>query len=86
MKHLAGEPRQSTCLTTDECRGCPNSRLQKVNAPVTFQPAAEGFKYVFCASQGVFEYEVTGLNYFYCIKFSVFVLEQTYIYFMQRMA
>jgi hypothetical protein len=32
MKHLAGEPRQSTCLTTDECRGWPDSRPQKVNA------------------------------------------------------
>jgi hypothetical protein len=31
MKHLAGEPRQSTCLTTDECRGWPDSRPQKVN-------------------------------------------------------
>jgi hypothetical protein len=31
MKHLVGEPRQSTCLTTDECRGWPDSRPQKVN-------------------------------------------------------
>jgi hypothetical protein len=30
MKHLAGELRQSTCLSTDECQGCPDSRLQKV--------------------------------------------------------
>jgi hypothetical protein len=30
MKHLAGEPWQSTCLTTDECRGWPDSRPQKV--------------------------------------------------------
>jgi hypothetical protein len=31
MKHLAGKPRQSTCLTTDECQGWPDSRPQKVN-------------------------------------------------------
>jgi hypothetical protein len=29
---VAGEPRQSTCLTTDECRGWPDSRPQKVNS------------------------------------------------------
>jgi hypothetical protein len=34
MKHLAGEPRQSTCSTTDECRGCPDSRPQKVKVDV----------------------------------------------------
>jgi hypothetical protein len=31
MKHLAGQPRHTTCLTMDECRGCPNNRPQRVN-------------------------------------------------------
>jgi hypothetical protein len=36
MKHLAGEPRHTTCLTTDECRGCPDSRPQKVKEGAMF--------------------------------------------------
>jgi hypothetical protein len=38
MKHLAGEPRQSTRLTTDECRDWPDSPPQKVNMKPTGRP------------------------------------------------
>jgi hypothetical protein len=41
MKHLAGEPRQSTCLTTDECRGWPDSRPQKVKAYYLWRKLAQ---------------------------------------------